>query len=399
MFLTKLSNANKIISKFPKFFSNLRDDTFNLTEDQLSIQKLSLDFAQQKLQPFSSEWDQKHFFPVEVIKESSQLGLGGIYTSVEYGGSGLNRLDASLIFESLSQGDITVAAYLSIHNMCNSIVDEFGNEDQKKHWLTRMTSLELLSSYCLTEPNSGSDAAAMKTFAKKEGSDYIINGSKCFISGGSVSDIYIVICKTSEKEISAFIVEKGTQGLSFGKLEQKMGWRASPTTMVMFDDCKIPERNKLSGNGFKIAMKALDGGRINIGSCSLGGATFCLEKAKEYLKSRKQFGKNLSDFQYLQFKLSDMVTNLMASRLMIRNAARMMDSNHKDKTLHSAMAKRFATDHCFDIANYALQMHGGYGYLADYHIERVVRDLRVHQILEGTNEVMRMIISRMVLKD
>jgi len=285
--------------------------------------------------------------------------------------------------------------------MCTWMIDTFGNEEQRQKWIPPLAKMDLFASYCLTEPNSGSDASAMMTTAKKDGGDYVLNGSKCFISGGSVSDVYVVMCKTDAKSISTILVEKGTKGLSFGKLEEKLGWNSQPTTMVMFEDCRVPQSHLIGkeGEGFKFAMKGLYGGRINIASCSLGGAAFCLDTTKEYIKTRKQFGKALADFQHLQFKYADMATDLVASRLLVRNAARMMDVDHKEKTLYAAMAKNFATDKCFDIVNYCLQMHGGYGYLKEYPIERNVRDLRVHQILEGTNEIMRLIISRRLLKE
>jgi len=284
--------------------------------------------------------------------------------------------------------------------MVSWMIYQFGNEEQKKKWLPSLTKFDLFSSYCLTEPNSGSDAAAMQTFAKDMGDHYIINGSKAFISGGGVSDLYAVMCKTGEKEISCIIVEKGTKGLEFGKNEKKLGWSNQPTTMVIFEDCKVPKENLIGqkGHGFKYAMQGLDGGRINISSCSLGGAAFALETATEYIKSRKQFGKPIANFQYIQFKLAEYATLLEASRLMVRNAAIMYDQQDEKKSLYAAMAKQFANSHCFDIVNYALQMHGGYGYLKEYPIERILRDLRVHQILEGTNEVMLLIISRQLLK-
>jgi len=377
------------------------EDTTGLEEDQVQIYQTALDFSRENIAPHAAAWDREGFFPQDVMRQAAALGFGAIYTTSEFGGSEMGRLEASLIFEALSTGCASTAAFMSIHNMCTWIVDTFGSQQQRERWIPQMVHMDKFSSYCLTEPNSGSDSAAMQTTAKEQGDSYVLNGSKCFISGGSVSDIYIVMAKTGEKEISCFLVEKGTPGLSFGKLEEKMGWKNQPTSMVMFEDCKIPKENLIGtkGSGFKIAMQGLDGGRINIASCSLGGAAFCLDTARDYVKSRKQFGKPLSDFQNIQFKLADMATDLVASRLMVRNAARMIDSQHPEKTMFSAMAKRYATDSCFDIVNYALQMHGGYGYLNDYPIERFLRDLRVHQILEGTNEVMRMIVSRRILKD
>jgi len=382
-----------------RYFQSL-DDDIHLTEDHRSIQKMALDFAKSHLAPNAAEWDRKHHFPRDVMREGAKLGLGAIYTKSDYGGVQLGRLEASLIFEALATGCVSTSAYMSIHNMCTWMIDAFGNEEQRKKWIPAMAPMDIFASYCLTEPNSGSDAAAMQTTAKKDGGDYLLNGSKCFISGAD-SDIFIVMCKTDSKSISAIVVEKGSKGLSFGKLEEKMGWNSQPTSMVIFEDCRVPQSNLLGkeGEGFKFAMKGLDGGRINIASCSLGGAAFCLQAAQDYIKTRKQFGKTLSEFQHLQFKIADMSTDLVSSRLMVRNAARMMDVDHKEKTMYAAMAKRYATDKCFDIVNNALQLHGGYGYLKDYPIERFFRDLRVHQILEGTNEIMRLIISKRLLKE
>ncbi|KAM3145264.1 hypothetical protein pb186bvf_002592 [Paramecium bursaria] len=377
------------------------NETSSLSEEQIQFQQGALQFAQTKLLPFAGEWDRNHHFPKDVLREAAQQGYASIYTSAESGGCGLDRLTASLIFEALSYGCISTAAYLTIHNMTSYMIDTFGSEEQKALWLPQMQTLDKFSSYCLTEPNSGSDSRAMKTTAKFDNGDYVINGSKCFISGGSVSDYYLVMCKTNENEVSCILVEKGTPGLSFGKPEEKMGWRSSPTTMVMFDNVRVPARNLINkkGMGFKMAMSALDGGRINIGSCSLGGAALAFDTAKDYMLDRTQFGKKLADFQYLQFRLADMATSLTTSRLIIRHAAKLIDEKSQDKTIYSAMAKRYATDACSKIADDALQIHGGYGYLSDYPLERIVRDLRVHQILEGTNEIMRLIISRQLLKE
>ncbi|CAD8181419.1 unnamed protein product [Paramecium octaurelia] len=389
-----------MVNSIPRFgFKYLSDSTF-LNEEHLQIQKAALDFAKEKMAPYSAEWDKKHHFPKDVLRELAAMGFSTIYVKQESGGVGLDRLTASVIFEALSYGDVTTTAYLTIQNMCAYMVDQFGNEEQKKTWIPRFGTFDAFASYCLTEPNSGSDSKNMKTFAKKDGNDYVINGSKCFISGGSVSDVYLLMCKTSEKDVSCILVEKGTPGLSFGKLEDKMGWNASPTAMVLFDNVRVPQSNLLGkeGNGFKMAMSALDGGRINIASCSLGGASFAFDLAKDYLHDRKQFGQPLAAFQGLQFKFADMATNLVTSRLIVRQAAQMIDNSHPDKTLYSAMAKRYATDSCFNVANEALQLHGGYGYLSEYQIERIVRDLRVHQILEGTNEIMKVIIARNLLK-
>ncbi len=321
-----------------------------------------------------------------------------IYTSEAFGGSGLGRIEASLIFEALATGCVGSSAYLSIHNMCCWMIDEFGTEAQKQAWLPKMNPLEWFASYCLTEPGSGSDAMAMLTNAREDGDDFVINGSKAFISGDS--DIFLVMCKTAENEISCIAVERTTKGLSLGKNEHKMGWNVQPTQMVLFDNVRVPKTNLVGkrGQGFKIAMIGLDGGRINIASCSLGGAAYCLEAAKEYMKTRKQFGKSLSEFQYLQFKVAEMATDLHVSRLITRQAALAIDANSPNKTTYAAMAKLEATEKCFNIVSGALQLHGGYGYLKEYPIERYFRDLRVHMILEGTNEIMRMIISRKIFQ-
>lgn len=381
---------------------------FNLTEEQKSIYELAQSFAQKQLLPHASHWDETSFFPVDTIRQSAQLGFGGLYVDEEYGGCQLSRLQGALVFEGLAMGCIATTAYISIHNMVGGIINSYASVDQKKIWLPRLSSMEWLSSYCLTEPNAGSDAASLKTTAQKDGDSYILNGSKVFISGGGVSDVYLVMARTGEagpKGISAFLVEKGTLGLRFGKKEEKMGWRSQPTCTVAFDDCRIPAHHLIGseGTGFQIAMGGLDGGRINIAACSLGGAHFCLERAKAYVKERYQFGHPLSNFQAVQFKIADMETQLSAARLMVYRAAySLMKDHHANErntqaTLHCAMAKSFATDAGFHIANTALQLHGGYGYIKEYQIERIVRDLRVHQILEGTNEIMQLIISRKVL--
>ena len=377
-------------------------DSGFLTEDQKTIQESAYLFAKNEFMPFAREWDEKKIFPKDVYRKAAEMGFSSIYTSENYGGAGLGRLEASLIFEGLATGCVGSSAYLSIHNMCCWMIDSFGTEEQKIKWLPRMSSMELFSSYCLTEPNSGSDAFAMRTTAKLEGENYVINGTKAFISGDS--DIFLVMCKTNENEVTCIAVEREHstgKGLSFGKNEHKMGWNVQPTQMVIFEDLKVPKENVIGklGQGFKIAMMGLDGGRINIASCSLGGAAYCFEAAKEYIKSRKQFGKALAEFQHLQFKLADMATNLQVSRNITRSAAISIDQNSPDKTVYSAMAKNFATEKCFDVVNEALQMHGGYGYLKEYHIERYFRDLRVHMILEGTNQIMKLIISRNLLQN
>jgi alkylation response protein AidB-like acyl-CoA dehydrogenase len=372
---------------------------FALNEDQVAIQDAARAFAEGQLAPQSAEWDEKKHFPVDVLRQAAELGFAGIYVNEDVGGSGLSRLDASIIFEALSYGDVPVAAYLTIHNMASWMIDRFGSEDLRRRYLPRLTTMELIASYCLTEPGSGSDAAAMRTTAKLDGDHYVLNGGKAFISGGGVSDIYVVMARTGgegAKGVSAFVVEKGAPGLSFGANERKMGWNAQPTAQVNFDNCRVPVENRIGqeGEGFRFAMMGLDGGRLNIASCSLGGAQFALDTAKAYLETRNQFGRPLKDFQALQFKLADMATELEAARLMVRRAAHALDNRHPEATKLCAMAKRFATDAGFQVANDALQLHGGYGYLQDYPLERIVRDLRVHQILEGTNEIMRVIIAR-----
>lgn len=372
---------------------------FMLSEDQIALQDLAQNFARSELAPHAAQWDKEKFFPQDVMREAAKLGFAGIYIPEEFGGSGLGRLEAALLFEALSEGCVSTAAYLSIHNMVSGIIAKYGTDDQKQKWLPRLTTLDLFSSYCLTEPNSGSDAASLKTKAVKEGDHYILNGAKAFISGGGVSDVYVAMVRTgdeSPKGISCLIIEKDTPGLSFGKQEEKMGWNSQPTSMVFFENCKVPVENLLGeeGQGFSIAMEALDGGRINIGACSLGGANAALKTTDEYMRNRKQFGKPLNAFQGLQFKFADMATELMAAQLMIYRAAHAFDTNHKDKTMLCAMAKRFATDIGYKVVDEALQLHGGYGYLNEYPIERLLRDLRVHRILEGTNEIMRVIIAK-----
>lgn len=377
---------------------------FALSSDQSAIIDLAKDFTQKELFPYANQWDAQSFFPLDTFRKAAALGFSNIYISPEHGGCGMSRLDASLIFEQLAHGCVSSAAYLSIHNMASWMIDTFGNESQKKKWLPPLSSMEKLASYCLTEPSNGSDAGNLKTKAEKRGNEYVLTGEKVFISGGGVSDIYLVMARTGEqgaKGISCFVVEKNTPGLSFGNLEKKMGWKSQPTTSVVFNNCSIPAENLIGqeGMGFKIAMKALDGGRVNIASCSLGGAQTCLDRTIRYMADRQQFGKPLTEFQALQFRLAEMETHLQAARLMVYRAARSLDIGHPDLSQHCAMAKLFATDKCFDICNQALQLHGGYGYIHEYEIERFVRDLRVHQILEGTNEIMRLIISRHLLKE
>ena len=373
---------------------------FEYTNDQKAIQEMAKNFAETELMPYASEWDQKEIFPIDTLRKAAQLGLAAIYVNEDRGGSGLNRLDAAIIFEELSRGCVSTAAYLSIHNMVTWMIDSHGSDHIKDKYIKKLSSMEMMSSYCLTESGSGSDAAALKTTASKKGnSHYLLNGSKSFISGGPTSDLFLVMCRTGgegAEGVSCFLVEKGSKGLSFGKQEKKMGWNSQHTSMVNFDNCEIPIENIVGneGDGFKIAMKGLDGGRVNIAACSLGGARAALENSLTYSAERKQFGKSIDQFQVTQFKLADMATELEASRLMVLRAATSLDSKDPHATKYCAMAKRFATDICSDICNVALQIHGGYGYLKDFPLERLVRDLRVHQILEGTNEIMRVIISR-----
>lgn len=372
---------------------------FNLTEDQRAIQDMAREFAASELAPHSAHWDEEKVFPIEALRAAAALGLAGIYIREDVGGSGLGRAEAQIVFEELSYGDVATAAFLSIHNMAGWMIDRFGSDELRQRLLPSLTTMEKVASYCLTEPGAGSDAGSLTTKAVKDGDAYVLSGSKAFISGGGVSDVYVVMARTGgpgPKGISAFVVEKGTPGLSFGANEKKMGWNASPTAQVNFDDCRVPEANRIGaeGDGFKFAMAGLDGGRVNIASCSLGGARFALDTAKAYLETRKQFGQPLKDNQGLQWRLADMATELDAAQLMVRRAAFSMDAKSPEATKHCAMAKRLATDICFEVANQALQLHGGYGYLKDYPLERIVRDLRVHQILEGTNEIMRVIIAR-----
>jgi len=372
---------------------------FALTEEQQQIFDVACDFGAREMAPYAHEWDKNKILSVETLTKAAQLGFASIYVKSDVGGSELGRFESTLIFEGLSRGCVSTAAFLSIHNMASWMIDSWGTDAQRQRWLPKLGTFELKASYCLTEPGSGSDAAALKTRAERDGDYYVLNGSKAFISGASVNDIYVVMVRTGgpgPKGISCIVVEKDTPGLSFGAMEEKMGWRTQPTGQVIFDNCRVPAENLLGeeGEGFKIAMAGLDGGRLNIAACSLGGAQSGLDMALNYMKEREQFGKRLADFQALQFRLADMMTHLEASRLMVRSAAWKVDNGAADKTASSAMAKRFATDMCFDIVNQALQLHGGYGYIKEYQVERLVRDLRVHQILEGTNEIMRVIIAR-----
>eukprot|EP00850_Spirogloea_muscicola_P010753 SM000064S19775 [mRNA] locus=s64:403028:406248:- [translate_table: standard] len=366
-----------------------------------SLRLLAQDFASKELLPHAARWDEEKHFPVDTLRKAAALGFGGLYCRDDVGGSSVSRADAAVIFEALAYGDVSTTAYLTIHNMCCSMLDRFGTEDQRKHWLPSLTTMDLLSSYCLTEPGSGSDAASLQTTARRQaaGSDYILNGTKAFISGGGVSDVYLVMARTGGEGaggISCFVVEKDMAGLSFGKKEKKMGWNSQPTAAVNLDNVQVPEGNLLGGEGkgFQIAMTGLDGGRVNIAACSVGGAQFCLDRALEYTQVRHQFKKSIAGNQAIQFRLADMATTVEAARLMVQNAATALDAGVPWATAAAAMAKRYATDGCFHVCNDALQLHGGYGYLQDYPVERYVRDLRVHTILEGTNEIMRMLVFR-----
>ncbi len=373
---------------------------FDLSEDQAAIRDMARDFAAEKLAPHALEWDETKRFPIPTLREAAALGMGGVYIRDDVGGSGLGRLDATLIFEALATGCPTIAAYISIHNMCAWMIDAYGLDEQRRKWLPALCSMEKLASYCLTEPAAGSDAAALRTRAERDGDDYVLTGQKQFISGaGNPHDFYVVMARTSDdgaKGVSTIVVPGGTEGLSFGANEKKMGWNAQPTRAVIFDKCRVPVDNRIGpeGIGFKIAMAGLDGGRLNIAACSLGGAQAALDKTIAYMGERKAFGKRLDEFQALQFKLADMAIELEAARTFLWRAAAALDAKSPDATRLCAMAKKFTTDASFEIANAALQLHGGYGYLADYGIEKIVRDLRVHQILEGTNEIMRMIVAR-----
>lgn len=376
---------------------------FELSDEQRLLVDSARQFASRELAPYAADWDRDHHFPVDVIKRAAEQGYLALYIGEEDGGLGLSRLSASLIFEQLAAGCIATTAFLTIHNMASWMLASFADQALKDAWLPRLVSGELLASYCLTEPDAGSDAAHLRTRAKCDGDDYVLDGSKCFISGAGSTDVLIVMARTGEdsgaKGVSCFLVPADAEGVKYGRNELKMGWRAQPTRTITFEGVRIPAGNRIGpeGQGFVYAMKGLDGGRINIASCSLGAAQAALEQSLRYVEERKQFGKPLSDFQSLQFKLADMLTDLTASRQMVRLAAHKLDHGHSEASLYCAMAKRFATDHCFNLCNEALQLHGGYGYLNDYPLERWVRDSRVHQILEGTNEIMRVIIARRLL--
>ncbi|MEI3845638.1 MULTISPECIES: acyl-CoA dehydrogenase family protein [unclassified Microbacterium] len=372
------------------------------TEEREAILEAVREFAETQLAPHALEWDAQSHFPRETLGRGGELGLGGIYVREDIGGSGLSRSDAAAIFEELAQGDTAIAAYISIHNMVAWMIDTYGTEAQRTEWLPLLTSMSGFGSYCLTEPGAGSDAAAITTSAIRDGDEFVLTGVKQFISGGGEASVYIVMARTGEpgaRGITAFLVPAGTAGLSFGAIEHKMGWNAQPTRQVILDEVRVPAANVLGGEGqgFKIAMSALDGGRVNIAACSLGGAQWALDRAVAYVQERFTFGEPLAEKQAVVFALADMATELRAARALVRDAAAALDAKAPDASMQCAMAKRFATDAGFTVANQALQLHGGYGYLHDYGIEKVVRDLRVHQILEGTNEIMRVIIGRQLL--
>ena len=363
---------------------------FELSEDQQAFQATARQFARDEMMPFARDWDENSTFPVETLRKAAALGFGGIYVNDDVGGSALSRLDATIIFEELAQGCTSTAAYISIHNMAAWMIDAFGGDSQRKRFLPKLCTMQHFASYCLTEPGAGSDAASLSTRARRDGDHYVLDGAKAFISGGGVSDIYVCMVRTGEagpKGISCIVVEKGTPGLSFGAQEKKLGWKSQPTAMVMFENCRVPVDNLIGkeGQGFRIAMAGLDGGRLNIAACSLGGAQFCLDRTVEYMRDRKQFGTRLSDFQALRFRMADYATEIEAARLMVRRAAHAVSEGEPGATRLAAMAKRLATDAGFEAVNGCLQLHGGYGYLRDHPIERVLRDVRVHQILEGTN--------------
>jgi butyryl-CoA dehydrogenase len=375
---------------------------FQLTEEHLAFRDMAADFARNKLAPEAGYWDEHCYFPIDTLREAASLGMGGIVAAEDIGGSGLTRLDAALIFEQLATGCVSTSAYLSIHNMVTSLVDKYADEPLRQLWGPKLASMSKLASYCLTEPESGSDAGALKTKAVRDGDEYVLQGTKAFISGGSVSDVYLCMVRTGDEThhgISCLLIEKDTPGLSFGALETKMGWCNQPTCMIYFDKCRVPVANRVGveGMGFKIALNALNGGRVNIASCSLGGALACLRLTQNYMHERKQFGKSLSQMQALRFEFAKMCTEFEAARLMVYRAAASMDANAPNAPMYCAMAKRMATDSAFRISDMAMQLHGGYGYLRDYQIERIFRDLRVHRILEGSNEIMYEIISKTVL--
>ena len=375
-------------------------DYFGLDEDERVIAEAAAEFAAKRLAPHALDWDERKHFPVDAMREAAEMGMAAVYCSEDVGGSGLRRLDAVRIFEQLATADPTIAAFMSIHNMCTWMIDSYGTGEQRKNLVPRLASMELIAGYCLTEPGAGSDAAALRTRAVRDGDHYVLDGVKQFISGAGASDVYVVMARTGDRGprgISAFVVEKGTPGVSFGAEEDKMGWNAQPTAQVVFEGARVPVDALLGGTegtGFGIAMNGLNGGRINIAACSLGGAQAAYEKAVAYLADREAFGATLLDEPTIRFTIADMATTLEASRNMLWRAASALDDNHPDKVELCAMAKRYVTDACYEVADQALQLHGGYGYLHEYGLEKIVRDLRVHRILEGTNEIMRVVIGR-----
>jgi alkylation response protein AidB-like acyl-CoA dehydrogenase len=375
---------------------------FALTEEQRAFQDVARDFARQEMMPFARDWDENEVFPVATLRKAAALGFGGVYVREDVGGSALANLDAIVIYEELAKGCTSTTAYISIHNMAAWMIDRFAADDQRRRFLPKLTTMEHFASYCLTEPGAGSDAASLATRAVRDGDHYIVNGTKAFISGAGTSDLYVCMVRTGgagPKGISCLVVEKGTPGLSFGALEKKLGWKSQPTAMVNFENCRVPVANRIGaeGQGFAIAMAGLDGGRLGIAACSLGGAQFCLDRTIDHMRERRQFGARLSEFQALRFRVADYATELEAARLMLRRAAVAVGDREPGATRLAAMAKRLATDVGFEVVNGCLQLHGGYGYLRDHPIERILRDVRVHQILEGTNEVMRLIVSRDLL--
>ncbi|MFT3928962.1 MAG: acyl-CoA dehydrogenase family protein [Spongiibacteraceae bacterium] len=379
---------------------------FQLNEDQLAFQQAARDFARGEMAPLAAHWDEEKVFPVDVIRKAGELGFCGMYCPEENGGMALSRLDTSIILEELSSACTSTAAFISIHNMATWMICTWGQESLKNEWAANLTSGERLASYCLTEPNAGSDAGSLRTTAKRDGDFYVINGSKMFISGAGSTQMLVVMTRTGTQEegpsgITAIAIPADLPGIHYGKNETKMGWNSQPTKLITFEDVRVPVANRLGdeGEGFKIAMKGLDGGRVNIATCSIGAAQATLDHAQKYMHERKQFGKPLAAFQALQFKLADMTTELVAARQMVRLAASYIDNDHPEKTVYCAMAKRFATDIGFQVCNDAMQLHGGYGYIREYPIERFFRDARVHQILEGTNEIMRLIIGRRILDE
>ena len=376
---------------------------FQLTDDQFAIRETAERFTADKITPFAGEWDEKHIFPVDTIKASAELGFGSIYVSEESGGIGLGRLEAALIMEAMAYGCPSTSAFISIHNMAAWMIDRFGSQTVKDKYLPDLVTMDKIASYCLTEPSSGSDAAALKTTAKLDGDHYVLNGTKQFISGAGSNEVYVAMVRTGDdgpKGITCMVIEKDFDGVSFGANEKKLGWHSQPTAQLILEDVRVPVENVVGGEGegFRIAMMGLDGGRLNIGACSIGGAQRCLDEAIKYTKERSQFGKAVAEFQNTQFTLADMATDLEAARALLYLAAAKVTDNAPDKTRFSAMAKRLATDNGSAIVDRALQLHGGYGYLQDYPIERFWRDLRVHSILEGTNQIMRMVVGRDLLR-